>query len=229
MQGLGMSATHLWRDDLDGCHESVSDDGHSQKHVHERDEIHDGPDDLLSETGIDRLPYGQDDSRPALHRFAAWFVQSGAVAVVGQVTVELWGNLWSDGGLERRLFTLGFRRTGWGQRKDEGETQKEDRRASRGKRCHGLTPQGLPEFRGGEEIKEVIQHGEEPAHQGTWGKKSKEKNFNGKKSNRKCICKCHHQKNKSHAALEEQHSQSNINISRLQLCTELLSLSFIEE
>lgn len=137
-----MCATHLWRDDLDGCHESVSDDGHSQKHVHERGEIDDGPHDLLSETGIDRDPYGQDDSRSALDGVAARFLGSGSVAVIGQVIVELWRNLWrGDGGWERRFFTLGFGRAGWGQRKDENETQKEDRRASRGKRCHDLTPQ----------------------------------------------------------------------------------------
>lgn len=33
----------------------------------------------------------------------------------------------------------------------------------------------LLEFRGGEEIKEVIEHGEEPARQGTWGEKREEK------------------------------------------------------
>lgn len=88
----------------------------------------------------------------------------------------------------------------------------------------------LLEFRGGEEIKEVIEHGErnQPAR-GPGETRVKKRDFNGKQSKRKGICKCHHQKNKSHAALEEQHSQSNINISRLQLCAEQLLLAFIAE
>ncbi len=58
--------------------------------------------------------------------------------------------------------------------------------------------------------KEVMQDGEEPAHQGTWKEKSEEKRRNYKNASVNVIIR------KTNLT---QRSQSNINISRLQLCT----------
>lgn len=53
--------SHLWGDNLYRCHEAISDDGHSQEHVHEWHKVDHGPCYLGTEPRLSRLPHGQEN------------------------------------------------------------------------------------------------------------------------------------------------------------------------
>lgn len=58
-------SSYLRCDDLYGCHEAVSNDGHSQEHVHEWQEVDHSSGHLVTDSGVFGVPDRQQDARLA--------------------------------------------------------------------------------------------------------------------------------------------------------------------
>lgn len=74
-------SAHLRGDDLDGRHEAVSDDGHSQEHVHQGDEVDHGAGHLVPEARLLGLPHRQQDALGANRLLVALIRTAGGGAV----------------------------------------------------------------------------------------------------------------------------------------------------